>query len=130
MQVKETTMTNINDYITNPQSTDKSPEYLHRELSLQKWDQGIADEIAAQENLVLTDDHWLVIDFLQHYYLKHGWPKGSYELTQKLDEQFSYKGGKRYLYKLFPKGPIVQSSRIAGLPEFHKAKNNSFGSVQ
>ena len=123
-------MPDINYYIMHPDNKDKSPEFLDRVQTLQGWDRDTAKNIATQEGLLLTDEHWAFIDYLQQSYLQHGWPQNSYELTQSLDSAFAEQGGKRYLYRLFPEGPIVQGSHIAGLPVPHNAKNESLGSVQ
>lgn len=123
-------MVDINDYIMNPEDQDKSPERLDREQTLQHWDSEIARQIAKQENIELTDEHWALIFYLRENFLQHGFPNSSHELTQQLDAEFSQQGGIRYLYLLFPDGPIAQGSRIAGLPVPHDAEDESFGSVQ
>jgi tRNA 2-thiouridine synthesizing protein E len=52
------------------------------------------------------------------------------ELHDALEEKFHVKGGMRYLYVLFPGGPIAQGCRLAGLPTPTGAVDLSFGSVQ
>ncbi len=54
----------------------------------------------------------------------------SRELHDALDEKFHIKGGMRYLYTLFPGGPVAQGCRLAGLPIPAGAIDRSFGSVQ
>jgi tRNA 2-thiouridine synthesizing protein E len=48
---------------------------------------------------------------------------------RELDQEFAAEGGRRYLYDLFPRGPILQASRIAGLPLPPGTLDRSFGSV-
>lgn len=123
-------MPDINDYIMNPASVNTSPEMLDREQILQGWNRELASTIAKQEQLTLIKEHWLVIEYLQKYFVQYGWPQSSHELSRKLDNAFAEQGGKRYLYQLFPHGPLTQGCRIAGLPLPHNTENRSFGSVQ
>jgi tRNA 2-thiouridine synthesizing protein E len=51
------------------------------------------------------------------------------ELHDALDENFHGKGGLKYLYQLFPGGPVAQGCRIAGLKAPAGATDKSFGSV-
>jgi tRNA 2-thiouridine synthesizing protein E len=51
------------------------------------------------------------------------------DLHDALDEHFHAKGGLKYLYTIFPGGPITQSCRLAGLKAPFIASDPSFGSV-
>jgi tRNA 2-thiouridine synthesizing protein E len=50
-------------------------------------------------------------------------------LMQSLEEEFSGMGGHRFLYTLFPQGPIAQASRYAGLPLPPGTRDLSFGTT-
>ena len=52
------------------------------------------------------------------------------ELLDALDEKFHGKGGLKYLYSLFPGGPVAQGCRIAGLQAPAGSTDMGFGSVQ
>ena len=78
----------------------------------------------------MSDEHWQVIIFLRRYYLEHGWPTRSHQLSRELNKAFTEQGGARYLYRLFPEGPLAQGSRIARLPMPANVTNASFGSMQ
>jgi tRNA 2-thiouridine synthesizing protein E len=94
------------------------------------WTKEKAVEIARDENIQLTDRHWDVIDFLRVYYQNVGKDMpSSHEFSKTLDERFSEEGGLKYLFKLFPGGPVAQGSRIAGLPVPDDAVDSSFGSL-
>jgi tRNA 2-thiouridine synthesizing protein E len=123
-------MPDINTYIMHPDSGSKSPEMLDRELVIREWSKEAAQVLSEKEGVELTQDHWRVINYLQEYYLLHGWPQSIHTLAQKLDEAFADHGGARFLYQLFPGGPLAQGCRLAGLPVPHNAENDSFGSVQ
>ena len=123
-------MSDINTYITHPESKNDSPEMLYRQMILNDWSKADAERLSAKEDIVLTSEHWQVISYLQDYFLRHGWPQSAYTLTNKLNTAFAGQGGGRYLYTLFPGGPLVQGCRIAGLPIPQHAENESMGSVQ
>ena len=121
-------MAAINTYISRPSSD--APERVDRHIELAHWNRETAVESAAQEGIRLTDKHWEVITFLRRYYLDHGWPGQPRVLIRELDKAFHNEGGTRYLYRLFPRGPLAQGTRIAGLPVPANVTNQSFGNMQ
>jgi tRNA 2-thiouridine synthesizing protein E len=82
-----------------------------------EWTEHLADILAEKEGLALTSEHWEVIHFLRKFYFTYGITPMvrllMKHMTQELDKT---RGSQDYLYKLFPKGPSRQGSRIAGLP--------------
>lgn len=75
-----------------------------------QWNENIAKEIAKEVNIELTDKHFEVLNFLRK--------------KTKDGESLTIRGvGKsgivniKELYKLFPKGPLKFSSKIAGIPK-------------
>jgi tRNA 2-thiouridine synthesizing protein E len=95
------------------------------------WTRANAEEIAREEDLSLSDDHWETIRALQAYYAHHEDDQSVNlrKLHDALDEHFHQKGGLKYLYTLFPGGPIAQSCRLAGLKAPFIASDPGFGSV-
>ena len=95
------------------------------------WTRDDAMKVAQKEGLKLTEDHWNVVRALQHYYAQHADDTiiNLRDLHDALDERFHSQGGVKYLYTLFPSGPIAQSCRIAGLKAPYIATDPSFGSV-
>jgi tRNA 2-thiouridine synthesizing protein E len=94
------------------------------------WTPEVARETARREGLELGEDHWEAVHALQEYYARHeGAPIRRRALHDALDEKFHFKGGLRYLYMLFPGGPLVQGCRIAGLDPPAGAFDPSYGSV-
>jgi tRNA 2-thiouridine synthesizing protein E len=94
------------------------------------WTREAALEMAQAEGLNLNDGHWETVRALQAYYARH--PDSSLnlrELHDALDEHFHTKGGRKYLYELFPGGPVAQGCRIAGLKAPAGATDKGFGSV-
>jgi tRNA 2-thiouridine synthesizing protein E len=117
--------TDINRLIQEP-ATD--PNFPHAPLD---WTQDEALKIAQGEKLEMTEDHWETIRALQNYYAHHADDTviNMRDLHDALDECFHEKGGLKYLYAIFPGGPIAQSCRVAGLKAPYIATDPHFGSV-
>lgn len=120
-------MADINSYITHPDPSP--PERVDRREDIADWNRSASEQVAAAEGLELSLDHWDVIMFLRRYYVEHGWPERPDRLSRVLDDTFYDRGGTRYLYRLFPAGPLAQGTRIACLPAPANVTNTSFGSV-
>jgi tRNA 2-thiouridine synthesizing protein E len=77
---------------------------------LTQWTKEIALEIAQDEEIVMGDRHWEVVNYLQHQFRK--------EIPLSIR-----KIGKsgvvtiKEFYQLFPNGPLKISSKIAGIPK-------------
>jgi tRNA 2-thiouridine synthesizing protein E len=94
------------------------------------WDPEAAMRIARQEQLELGPDHWEVLNALQEYFARQeGAAIRRRALHDALEEKFHHKGGLRYLYMLFPGGPVAQGCRLAGLEPPAGAFDPSYGSV-
>ena len=118
-------MPDIKKVIENPDTS--SPRRVDRELDLQEWDAAQGRRLAEAEGIALTDAHWQVINFLRDYYLEHGLPESGRELSDALDARFTSQGGRKYLRRLFPQGPVAQGMRIAGLPVPAYTEDEGFG---
>jgi tRNA 2-thiouridine synthesizing protein E len=94
------------------------------------WSRESAEAIAKSEGLKLTDDHWELIRALQEYFNRN-WrgPVRIQPLHDALEEKFHHKGGLKYLYTLFPGGPVAQGCRLAGLNPPAGASDKGFGSA-
>jgi len=75
-----------------------------------QWNKDVANAIANDNEITLSDKHWEVIDYLQG---KH-----------KNEEALSIRGIKKSgvinikdFYELFPGGPLKISTKIAGIPK-------------
>ncbi len=94
----------------------------------QGWHLEDAKQHAAAMGIEMTDAHWDVIRALQHYFARHEFPNRR-ELSDALEERFYQQGGRKYLYRLFPGGPVAQGTIIAGLAAPAGSVDKSFGSV-
>ena len=94
--------------------TDKH-EYL---LHMDDWSEELAQRIAELENIEMTDNHWEVVRFVRNFYLEYKTSPAIRMLVKAMAKELGpEKGNSIYLYKLFPKGPAKQATRIAGLPK-------------
>jgi len=110
--------------------TASSTSDYERSFILENWSDEDARKVAVEEGITLADDHFEVLHALQEYYSRHDINLiNMRELHDALEEKFHYKGGLKYLYDLFPGGPIAQGCRIAGLHAPSGAVDKGFGSV-
>ncbi|MFY9975479.1 MAG: TusE/DsrC/DsvC family sulfur relay protein [Chromatiaceae bacterium] len=112
--------------ILNPGARTQDPEFPQ---APGEWTRASAEGAAQADGVQLTDDHWVAIRALQGYFASHERPNVR-ELHDALEEAFHVKGGLKYLYELFPGGPVAQGCRFAGLQAPAGASDKSFGSVQ
>ena len=105
------------------------PERMQTPENFDDWSQEQALEMAREEGIQLEDAHWEVIYFLRDHCRDHGTSCTARHIIKALSRRFEDRGGKRYLYSLFPHGPVYQASRLAGLPLPPSTLDLSFGSV-
>jgi tRNA 2-thiouridine synthesizing protein E len=118
-------MPDIKKVIDNPDTS--RPQQAGREIDLQDWDEAQGQRNAEQEGIELTDAHWEVVHYLRDYYLEHGLASSGRVLSDTLDSRFADQGGRKYLRRLFPEGPVAQGMRIAGLPLPPHTEDEGFG---
>ena len=75
-----------------------------------QWTKDIANEIAKELSIELTDEHFAVLEFLREQH-ESGVP-----LTIRKVGKSGIVDIKGF-YKLFPGGPLKYSSKIAGIPK-------------
>jgi len=95
------------------------------------WTPDDAIVTARQEKLELSEDHWEMVRALQEFFARHASAPtiNKRKLHDALEEKFHVKGGLRYLYEIFPGGPVAQGCRLAGLKVPEGAIDRAFGSV-
>ena len=82
------------------------------------WSEAMATVIAEQEGIALSVEHWEVVRFVRDFYLEFNTSPAIRMLVKAMANKFGEeKGNSRYLYRLFPKGPAKQATKIAGLPK-------------
>ena len=73
-----------------------------------QWTQEIAEGIAAEAGITLTDRHWVVLAFVREDAVDQGEPPGVRRITKLTDVSM------KEIYQLFPKGPGILASKLAG----------------
>ena len=83
-----------------------------------QWSEPLAEKIAENEGIILSTEHWEVVRFVREFYLEFNTSPAIRMLVKAMANKFGEeKGNSRYLYRLFPKGPAKQATKIAGLPK-------------
>ena len=87
-------------------------------LNLSDWTAGLAQKLADEDNINLTEAHWEVINFLRDYFEKYQIAPMIKILVKEIGKTMGKeKGNTKYLYELYPGGPAKQACRYAGLPK-------------
>jgi tRNA 2-thiouridine synthesizing protein E len=120
-------MYDINKAILNEDKLAYDPEGNLLDV---EWTEDYAREKAAAEGLTLGDDHWKAIRIVREYYRANGRPESARIVLHALEQDFASQGGRKYLYTLFPKGPVSTACRLGGLPLPPYSSDPSFGSVE
>lgn len=85
--------------------------------NMAEWSEDFAEVLAKHEGLVLTDEHWEVIDFLRAYYEEHGVQAPVRDMLKHFKQAWGDEfATNHYLHEIFPKGgPQKQGNRLAGI---------------
>ena len=87
-------------------------------IDISLWCSELADLIAKDEDIDMSDDHWEVVNFLRDYYEEYQIAPAVRVLTRAIKKTLGpEKGNSQHLYELFPYGPATQACKIAGLPK-------------
>jgi tRNA 2-thiouridine synthesizing protein E len=76
-----------------------------------QWTRAVAEALALEEGITLTDAHWRVLEFIDRDFRERGTVPGMRRLN-KIGNIPT-----RELYALFPNGPIKKAARIGGYPK-------------
>lgn len=84
----------------------------------EQWNEAVAQALAAQIDVSLTDAHWEIIRFMRNYYIRFNHLPASRLFVKAVEKEFGKeKGNSRYLHRLFPGAPLKHVCLIAGLPK-------------
>jgi len=80
------------------------------------WSEALAETLARQERIVLSDAHWAVIRFMRSYYEEHHIAPDARHVMKHLAAYRAERSeGRNELFNLFPYGYVKQACRIAGM---------------
>jgi|JRYC01.1.fsa_nt_gb TusE/DsrC/DsvC family sulfur relay protein len=107
----------------------EDPMQAVRATEIAAWNEARAAEQARADGIELTPAHLKAIRLLQQLYVARGPAPHARLLATELYDAFAAEGGSKFLYQLFPGGPVAQGSKLAGVPAPHDTKDLSFGST-
>jgi len=80
------------------------------------WNEQVAQALARQERIVLSEEHWGVIRFMREYYEQHQIaPDARHVMKHLAAINGAGKAGRNDLFVLFPYGYVKQACKIAGM---------------
>ena len=77
------------------------------------WSEDLARELARQENIELTEPHWLAIRYMREYFAEHQVIPDVRFVTRHLAASIG--GSRNLVFELFPYGYVKQACKIAGM---------------
>jgi TusE/DsrC/DsvC family sulfur relay protein len=80
----------------------------------QDWTESIAERLAQQENVSLTETHWEVVRFMRSYYEEHQIAPDARHVMKHLSQVLA-EPSRNKLFELFPYGYVKQACKIAGM---------------
>jgi len=87
-------------------------------INQEDWNETVAYALAEMNAITLTKAHWEIIYFIRDYYRKFNHLPNSRIFTKAIHNTLGKdKGNSRYLYRLFPDGPLKYACKIGGLPK-------------
>ena len=86
----------------------------------ERWSTGVAEHLAREEGVEMTEAHWEIILFLREYYEEYRTGLSGNVLIKAISRKLGpEKGNKEYLYGLFQRSSGAQANKIAGIPRPH-----------
>ena len=83
-----------------------------------QWTPDLAAHIAKLDGVILTKEHWEIINYFREYYDDYNIPPPMRMVIRVFKKRFGEENANsRYLLKLFPEGATKSASKFAGLPK-------------
>lgn len=85
--------------------------------NLDEWSPEVANGIAGNENVELTDEHWDIINEARSYFEENAVVAEPRVFSKLMKKKYGAdRSSQQYIYSLFPYGLIKSANKIAGLP--------------
>jgi tRNA 2-thiouridine synthesizing protein E len=81
-------------------------------LDPSEWNEAIAEDLATEAGLTLTDDHWKVLRFVRRWHETHGVAPSGRDVGMFMKNEGL---PRNRLFELFPYGYVQQTCKIAGM---------------
>jgi len=99
-------------------------------VRITSFDKQEIEQRAKKIGVILTDKHWDAINFVKNFYDYHEDEALQIrDYNNALKGKFADLGGLKYLYTLFPDGPVNTVTQLTGIA-VNSTHNHSTGSVQ
>ncbi|BCD97629.1 TusE/DsrC/DsvC family sulfur relay protein [Marinagarivorans cellulosilyticus] len=87
-------------------------------INLSDWSEPVANALAKNEGIELTNAHWEIIHCLQQFYREFDLSPAMRPLIKYIGIQLGKeKANSIYLLQLFPGSPAKVAAKVAGLPK-------------
>lgn len=84
---------------------------------LSDWDESVAEYLASEAGITLTDSHWDIIALLKRFYATYDHAPNNRILVKHVQQHRGKEiGNSIYLMQLFNGTPAKTAAKIAGLP--------------
>lgn len=82
-------------------------------INPEDWTEDVAETFARDEDIALTDEHWIAIRFMRDYYAERQVAPDARHVMKHLAQETG--AGRNRIFELFPYGYVKQACRIAGM---------------
>lgn len=87
-------------------------------VDLTQWAPGVAEYLATEEGLELTEEHWEILRLLREFYHRYQHAPAMRPLVKLVRQELGEEKGRSiHLLRLFPGSPAKVAARLAGLPK-------------
>ncbi len=87
-------------------------------VEINDWSEAVAEAMAKEDGIELTDKHWDVIKYLRDEHINNGGNEPMERVLMKdMGKIWGKKPTSKELYVLFPLAPTKQGRKLAGLPQ-------------
>ncbi|MEN8108255.1 MAG: TusE/DsrC/DsvC family sulfur relay protein [Pseudomonadota bacterium] len=90
-------------------------------VNLDDWNESFARALAGHDSIELFVDHWELIWYFRDYYAEHQHNPTMHDIVLTLGKQkgehfHNRKAYEKHIYSLFPRDPVHELCKLAGLP--------------